>query len=146
MGKKIYVAGSFAQQVAVRAFAQRLRDGGHTVYCFCDEQEPTYTLGVKIRETKLVNRVNHKTALVQPDIHNIGVLNWQQLDVADIVIVMLPCGKSAHLEAGYAVGQGKKVYVYGFLPLGEFDAMYVMMDGVFHEDEFEKLVIVLNAA
>lgn len=145
MGKNIYVAGSFAHQVAVRAFAQRLRDAGHKVYCFCDEQEPTYKLGVKIRENKLVNRVNHRTALLQPDIRNIGILNWKKLDEAEIVVVMLPCGKSAHLEAGYAIGKGKRAYVYGYLPLGEFDAMYVMMDDVFNEEQFDLLVMALNA-
>ena len=145
MGKNIYVAGSFAQQVAVRAFAQQLRERGFSVYCFCDEHEPTYRLGVKIRENKLVNRVNHKTALLQPDIMQIGLLNWNKLVDADIVIIMLPCGKSAHLEAGYARGQGKKVYVYGYLPLGEFDAMYVMVNEVFEEGEFDKLVTTINA-
>lgn len=31
---------------------------------------------------------------------------------ADAVILLLPCGKSAHLEAGWAVGAGKPVALY----------------------------------
>lgn len=144
MRQRIYLAGSFAQQVAVRAFAQQLRTYGYAVYCFCDEQELTYQLGVKIRETKLVSRVNHKTALLQPDIMRIGHLNWLQLEKVDTVIVMLPCGKSAHLEAGWAIGKGKKAYVYGYLPVGEFDAMYVMMEAVFAEGQIDELVNALK--
>lgn len=142
--KNIYVASSFSRLEHVRKFAEKIRFYGHHVYCFCDEKEPTFRLGVKIRESRLVTRVNHKTALLQPDIHIIGIINWQQLMKADIVVVMLPCGKSAHLEAGWAVGQGKKVLVFGHLPLGEFDAMYVMVDGVYDECQFDHLMTAIG--
>lgn len=39
------------------------------------------------------------------------------LDAADCVVLVLPCGRSAHLEAGYAVGRGKLLVV--FMPGGE---------------------------
>ena len=38
------------------------------------------------------------------------------MDTADIGVLVLPCGSSAHLEAGYMVGRGKPVYV--LLPPG----------------------------
>lgn len=33
------------------------------------------------------------------------------LDQADAVVMVLPCGKSAHLEFGYAIGQGKPAFM-----------------------------------
>jgi hypothetical protein len=33
------------------------------------------------------------------------------LDWCDTCVLLLPCGNSAHLEAGYAVGQGKKTII-----------------------------------
>lgn len=33
------------------------------------------------------------------------------LDRSDVVILHMPCGKSGHLELGYAIGQGKRGYV-----------------------------------
>ena len=55
-----------------------------------------------------------------------------------------PCGKSAHLEAGYAKGSGKLLYMWGSFPKGEFDVMYGFADGMFRLDEFESLREVLR--
>lgn len=38
--------------------------------------------------------------------------DMDHLDAADCLILVLPCGKSAHAEFGYAVAQGKKVIVW----------------------------------
>jgi hypothetical protein len=63
---------------------------------------------------------------------------------ADTVIVFLPCGRSAHLEAGYAKGSGKELYFYGELPLGQYEAMYGMADGLFLSDELPQLLKILT--
>lgn len=51
---------------------------------------------------------------------------------ADVCILVLPCGRSAHLEAGWFVGAGKKVFVY--YPPGESqqepELMYKFFDGI----------------
>ena len=33
------------------------------------------------------------------------------LDRADVVVLVLPAGKSAHMEFGWAIGQGKRGYI-----------------------------------
>jgi nucleoside 2-deoxyribosyltransferase len=49
------------------------------------------------------------------------------LDWCDTCVLLLPCGRSAHLELGYACGQGKDTYV------------------LLHEDKFEpELMYLLN--
>lgn len=58
---------------------------------------------------------------------DMDALNW-----CDTCVLLLPSGRSAHLEAGYAVGAGKEVYVYipsadDFQP----DLMYLMTHGLF---------------
>ena len=45
-------------------------------------------------------------------------------------ILVLPCGRSAHLELGWAVGHGKKTYVLEPEPI-EPDLMYAMCDKIF---------------
>ena len=35
-----------------------------------------------------------------------------RIDWADVLILILPCGRSAHMELGYAAGHGKKIIVY----------------------------------
>ena len=38
-------------------------------------------------------------------------LDWRAMQWADTGVLLLPCGKSAHLEAGYFVGAGKTLIV-----------------------------------
>lgn len=57
--------------------------------------------------------------------------DMRALDRADICVLLLPCGRSAHLEAGYAAGRGKKLIIVldetGKL---EPELMYKMADHV----------------
>ena len=46
------------------------------------------------------------------------------LERASTVILLMPCGRSAHLEAGYARGQGKRLGI--LLSDGEPELMYHM--------------------
>ena len=50
---------------------------------------------------------------------------------ADICVLCLPCGRSAHLEAGWMKGAGKKVIAY--IPQDvkiEPELMYGLLDGI----------------
>lgn len=38
--------------------------------------------------------------------------DFEALDTCDGLILVLPCGRSAHLEAGYVIGQGKPSLIY----------------------------------
>ena len=48
------------------------------------------------------------------------------LDWCDTCILLLPCGKSAHLEAGYAIGQGKPTLVVLHTDRFEPELMYLL--------------------
>lgn len=50
------------------------------------------------------------------------------LDKADTVVLVLPCGRSAHLELGYAVGQGKRTAILLDGPTVTPELMYKMVD------------------
>lgn len=51
---------------------------------------------------------------------------------SDIAILVLPAGRSGHLELGYAVGQGKKGFVLMEGEPERYDFMYKMAEGVFY--------------
>lgn len=47
----------------------------------------------------------------------------------DVCVLLLPCGRSAHTEAGWFSGSGKKTFVY--IPVKqEPELMYSLFDGV----------------
>ena len=37
--------------------------------------------------------------------------DWDAMQWSDVGVLVLPCGRSAHLEAGYFVGAGKPLYI-----------------------------------
>ena len=47
------------------------------------------------------------------------------MESADVVVLVMPCGRSAHLELGFAVGQGKPTII--LLSDGEPELMYKMV-------------------
>ena len=51
------------------------------------------------------------------------------LKACDTLVLVLPCGRSAHLELGYAIGAGKHTIIY-FPPHGQIEAelMYKAAD------------------
>ena len=62
------------------------------------------------------------------------VFNFDKLhlDTADAAVLVLPAGRSAHLEAGYMVGQGKPVFILLDEVSGNlrWDVMYKFVTGV----------------
>lgn len=52
-------------------------------------------------------------------------LDMAGLNGADVTVLVLPCGRSAHLEAGYAAGQDKPVIIL-IDPTFEPELMYKM--------------------
>lgn len=61
------------------------------------------------------------------------------LDWCDTCILVLPSGKSAHLEAGYAKGAGKSLVIFGEFLKGERDVMYGFADALFRESEIDQM-------
>lgn len=50
-----------------------------------------------------------------------------------MILLVLPSGNSAHLEAGYGVGKNKPLFIYNYkgFQKGEFDVMYKFAFGVY---------------
>jgi len=64
------------------------------------------------------------------------------LQQADVVILVMPCGRSAHLELGYAIGAGKKTFILLDPKSQEPELMYKMVTGIF--DNLADLMGMLN--
>lgn len=57
----------------------------------------------------------------------------ENLDAADTVVLVMPAGKSGHLELGWALGRGKKGYILMEGEPERFDVMYRFSNGVFYD-------------
>jgi hypothetical protein len=127
---RIYVASSWRNPYFPDV-VERLRRAGHEVYDFrnpphggagfhwtdIDENAPHWTF------EQYAEGLHHPLAERQFQA-DIDALTW-----ADTCVLVLPSGRSAHTEAGYMAGAGKRVIVY--IPeMVEPELMYKLFDGV----------------
>ena len=132
MPRKIYVASSWRNQHQ-NSVVRACRALGHEVYDFknpkLDDKGFTWS---EIDQDWLnwtpKNYVNilHDSPIVAAGFKNdMDALLW-----CDTCILLLPCGRSAHLEAGYCIGQSKKTFVFVSNEKFEPDLMYKMANMV----------------
>ena len=127
---RIYVASSWRNPYFPEVVT-RLREAGHEVYDFrnpphggagfhwsdIDPNAPNWTFA------QYAEGLHHPLAKRQFQA-DIDALTW-----ADTCVLVLPCGRSAHTEAGWMAGAGKRVLAY--IPeMVEPELMYKLFDGV----------------
>ena len=83
-----------------------------------------------------------RTALSSPVAQAGFASDWQAMVDADVCVLVMPCGRSAHLEAGYFVGAGKPLFI--LLADGEPELMYRMATKLCISDR--ELLCVLKGA
>lgn len=131
---KIYLIGSLRNPV-IPALGVTLRALGHEV--FDDWFGAGHEADDKWQEYEQVRGRHYSEALYGYAAQTIFNFDKTHLDHSDTGILVLPAGKSGHLELGYLAGQGKRTYIY--FPDGEperWDVMYQFATGVaFSEDE-----------
>jgi hypothetical protein len=146
--KYIYVASSWRcryQQFVVGA----LRAAGSGVYDFRNPGLGEEGFGWKAIDPDWLawSPAKWREALKTP-IAVRGYRNDRQaMDQADCCVLVLPCGRSAHLEAGFMAAQGKPVYTLCLEPcepdlmvllLGPPDHICVSMDELFDLLEIDR--------
>lgn len=110
MNRRIYVASSWRNQ-SQPSVVSALREDGHEVYDFRNTEGFGWSqIDPEWRDWSIdeyINLIQHHT-FAQESFR----LDKHALDWCDTCVLLLPSGKSAHLEAGYACGQGKDVIVF----------------------------------
>jgi hypothetical protein len=155
MKRKIYIASSWKNAVIVRNLAKVFRASGHKAFDFTDPADHTAP-GVEkyVFDGRAFAQYRGQNPLT---VDWLDFLTWKPtklafrsdkagLDWADTVVLLIPSGRSSHLEAGYGVGKGKSLFIYGNLPPGEFDAMYKFASGCFRENQLDLLLSILESA
>jgi hypothetical protein len=138
---KIYIASSWRNSEVAIAVANTLRGDGHLVDCFCDPADGRFVFHWSNFVEKEEDLLNYDAIsfLDDPRVEKAFIEDKGWLDWAEAVVLVLPAGRSAHLEAGYGKGQGKKLYILGGFLKGEFDVMYRFADGLFRAEDFRAL-------
>ena len=123
----IYVASSWRNQEQP-AVVQALRNSGFDVYDFKNPEPGNQ--GFHWSEIDPEWQAWTPESFIEKLEHPIAQdgfqLDMDALDACDICVLVMPSGRSAHLEAGYAAGAGKLVVV--LLTDSEPELMYLMCD------------------
>ena len=127
----IYIASSWRNPYQPQVVTD-LQDLGYEVYDF--RNPPNEYGGFSWAEIdpnwQLWTPSQYRQALTHPRARDGFRSDMEALYAADAVILVNPCGRSAHLEAGWAAGDGKPTLLY--LPPGTYNEPELMysMGGV----------------
>jgi len=129
--KKIYLASSWRNRDQ-QDVVSHIRMLGHDVYDF-KQLKPGHQgfLWSEMDEAySSWNAEELRNALLHPAAMDGFRLDFAAMNWADTFVMLLPCGKSSHLEAGWAIGMGKPTY---FILNGcqEPELMYKLATGIF---------------
>lgn len=121
MSKTVYLIGSL-RNPAVPGVAEELRTMGHKVY------DDWYGAGPKAddhwQEYEDGRKRNFRDALAGEAAQHIFNFDKKLIQASDAVLLVLPAGKSGHLEFGYARGIGKAAVILLDGEPERFDVMY----------------------
>ena len=127
---KIYVASSWRNKYYPEV-VEALRAKGHEVYDF---RNPPHG-GNGFRWTDIDEKAlewsfdEYSEGLHHPKAERQFKADMEALEWADTCVLVLPSGRSAHTEAGWMAGAGRRVFVY--IPeMQEPELMYKLFDGV----------------
>lgn len=125
--RKIYLASSWRNPMQPQA-VQILRDAGHEVYDFRNPAPGNTGFAWSDIDPDWLNWTPQRfiEALAHPISAHGFTFDKSGLDWCDTCVLLLPCGKSAHLEAGYAIGQGKPTLVILHTDRFEPELMYLL--------------------
>jgi hypothetical protein len=107
---KIYVASSW-KNIYQPSVVNALRNAGHEVYDFRDSRGFRWSDIIPIEDTvgmtsnEVVQLLSHPVARFAFD------RDMDALKACDACVLVMPCGRSAHLELGWAQGAGKLTFV-----------------------------------
>ena len=127
---RVYVASSWRNPYQPEVVA-RLREAGHEVYDFRDPKDNPggfHWADVDARWQEWTAR-EYIEQLWHPVAEKGFQADFRAMEWADACVLVLPCGRSAHTEAGWFAGKGVKTIVY--IPeKQEPELMYKLFDAV----------------
>ena len=130
---KVYIASSWRNQYQPEVI-KKLRDRGYEVYDFRHPAENND--GFKWAEIdpawETWSASQFQKALLHPLAEQGFKLDMEALKASDAVILVLPCGRSAHLELVYAVGRKPTAILLD--GRNEPELMYKMVDHIARDE------------
>lgn len=126
MRYQYFIASRWRNKEAVLDITHKLRRKGKSVYCFIEGDGRDYELkdlDENYTPEEFMKRFESIPDWINsPKVKEVFKVDMNALKNSETLILLLPSGKSAHMEAGIAYGMGKKCIVVG--ELKETESLY----------------------
>lgn len=122
---RIYVASSWRNERQPKVVTA-LRKRGHDVYDF-REASTSFDWRAVATKAQLTSprKFRDEVLFKLAGVFDAFMADMGAIRNADATVLVLPCGRSAHLELGFAVANGQKTVVLLDDPLSEPEIMYL---------------------
>lgn len=132
MPKSIYIIGSLRNE-NIPQVGNILRDAGWDA--FDDWYGAGHEADDKWRDYENIRGRSHRHALYGYAARHVFEFDKRHLDRCDLALLVLPAGKSGHLELGYFVGTGKPGFIlFDSIP-ERYDVMAQFASDVFYSND-----------
>ncbi len=110
-----FIAARYRNKTEAIRLAELIRHAGHTAYCFAESAASVAHVGTVDSDSEQSMQQFEAIPDWQTDagVREIFETDMQALRAAEQFILLLPAGKSAHIEAGVAYGLGKQLILIG---------------------------------
>ncbi len=127
---KFFIAGRMRNRENILEICDIFDKLNISYYCFLKNEESFKQANLDLSES--ANNIQDKfedMELNSDEVRNIFEMDLEGEKNSENLLLVLPAGKSAHIEAGIAYGMGKKCYA-----IGEYDvtdSLYLIFDKIF---------------
>ena len=136
---KFYIAGRTRNREIILKICNIFENFNISHYCFLKNEESHKEAELDLSDKNLADTFE-SLKLEDSRVRTIFEHDLNGLKNSDNFLLVLPAGKSSHIEAGIAYGLGKKCYA-----IGEYDvtdSLYLIFDNIFKdEDELKEFLI-----
>ena len=128
-----YIAGKVRNKDCILRVCDVFDKYGVSYYCFLKNEETMNSYGNEGQTEEEKMAAFESLGLKSEPVLKIFREDLENETASENFLLVLPAGKSGHIEAGIAYGMGKKCYA-----IGEFDAtdsLYNIFESIFQNEE-----------
>lgn len=137
MKYQYFISSRWRNKEAVIDLANKIRGKGRNVYCFLEGDGAEYELKKSEENHDPEEFMQMFESIPEwrhdPRVREIFDVDMQALKESETLILLLPAGKSSHLETGIAYGMGKKCILVG--EQQETESLYLIFNEMYSSIE-----------
>ncbi len=122
-----FVSGRWRNRDNVLGLTQKIREKGYKVYCFLEASHSASRIHNDPEED--MRQFEKRDWKNDPYVKEVFQNDMDGEKASDVFVILLPVGKSCHIEAGVAYGMGKKCVLIG--EQKEAESLYLVFNEMY---------------